>query len=150
MAPVHLRVGGGLSAFTPMKPIELDVEPMPCPRPRVRVAGKFARAYYPAPYNNWKDAVARLIVEKRKGRAPLIGPLSVTIRVRCTRPKTSKLQFPKPDSDNYAKSILDACTAAGVWNDDSQVVDLSVFKRWRFNNEPRVVIEITPLPEDEA
>lgn len=137
-------VGGAFLHFNTMKTIALDAEPMPCPRPRVRVAGKFAHAYYPAPYKNWKDAVARLIAAKREGMVPMQGPLAVTIHVRCTKPRTSKLQYPKPDADNYAKSVLDACTAAGVWEDDSQVVQLTVFKRWAFNvNEPRILIEIT-------
>ena len=36
----------------------------------------------------------------------------------------------KPDLDNLAKPILDELTEAGMWLDDSQVIDLRVSKRW--------------------
>lgn len=130
-----------------MTVIDLDIEPMPCPRPRVRAIGKFAHAYYPAAYKNWKEEAAKQIraaVEKLS-LTQFTGPLAVNIHVRATKPRTSKLQFPKPDADNYAKSVLDAATSAELWADDSQVVNLEVFKRWRAGNEPRVRITITEI-----
>ena len=102
---------------------------MPCPRPRIRTK-PFAQAYYPRTYNNWRDAVARLLAERWDGKPPMTGPLVVSIGVYPTRPRTTKLPVPKPDVDNYAKSILDAATKAGVWEDDSQVASLSIEKRW--------------------
>jgi Holliday junction resolvase RusA-like endonuclease len=129
-----------------MHTIDLDIEPMPCPRPRV-ASKPFARAYMPSQYTNWKDAVARLIEAAREKQqiATLEGPLAVTLNIRATKPRTSKLAYPKPDADNYAKSILDACTDAGLWGDDTQVVNLEVFKRWRVGNESRVRIKISRI-----
>lgn len=132
-----------------MHTIDLDVEPMPCPRPRMCVIKGSARAYMPAPYTNWKEAVARLIADAmaKQGIHCLEGPLGVTLNIRATKPRTSKLRFPKPDADNYAKSILDAATVAGLWGDDSQVVNLTAYKRWHTGNEPRVRLTINRIEQ---
>lgn len=133
-----------------MKIIDLDVEPMPCPRPRVCVIKGSGRAYMPTTYTNWKNAVARLIADAmaKQDIQTLEGPLAVTLHIRATKPRTSKLQFPKPDADNYAKSILDAATTAGLWGDDSQVVNLEVFKRWHSGGaEPRVLIKLSRIEQ---
>jgi Holliday junction resolvase RusA-like endonuclease len=55
--------------------------------------------------------------------------MSVTVGVYPKKPKTSKLEYPKPDVDNYAKAVLDACNAL-VWIDDSQIIELEVHKSW--------------------
>jgi len=122
----------------------LPVEPMPCPRPRVALRGRVPVAYYPAKYNNWRDAVARLLSEQyplSDRVQPFDGPLRVTLDVAATRPKTTKLPAPKPDVDNYAKSVLDACTKALVWADDSQVVELLVTKRWADTGSITLTVE---------
>lgn len=48
----------------------------------------------------------------------------------------------KPDSDNIAKIILDACNE--LWADDSQVDTVYVCKRYVFSDEekPRVEVEV--------
>lgn len=48
----------------------------------------------------------------------------------------------KPDLDNYEKAILDGLNGIAFY-DDSQVCD--VVKAKRYSENPRVVIEITPL-----
>jgi crossover junction endodeoxyribonuclease RusA len=49
----------------------------------------------------------------------LVGPLAVTLSVWLPDRR-------KRDLDNLIKPVLDACTAAGVWIDDSQVAALSI------------------------
>jgi Holliday junction resolvase RusA-like endonuclease len=111
--------------------IILDIDPIPCPRPRIMTRGKFAHAYYPKSYKDWKEAAATKI-GKLQGdlHTPIAGPLRVSIHCYVTRPKTSKLTHPKPDVDNYAKAVMDALTSAEVWGDDCQVVSLIVTKKW--------------------
>lgn len=118
---------------------------MPCPRPRVALRGRVPVAYYPADYQKWKAAAAALLVEQLEGREPLEGPLFVSIRCYSERPKTTKLSAPKPDVDNYAKSVLDAMTAAGVWGDDCQVEMLEVSKAW--SSEGFIAVTVKQLPE---
>jgi Holliday junction resolvase RusA-like endonuclease len=133
----------GAPQGAPLLRLTLAIDPLPCPRPRVRCAGKFAHAYYPASYKTWKEDAARHLENAARyagAPVPFEGPLVVAIVCHVARPKTTKLADPKPDVDNYAKSVLDAATQAGLWDDDSQVVSLSVTKRWA-EGEP--LIEIT-------
>ena len=90
-----------------------------------------ATIYNPSEYTAWKDAAAAMIREvTMDAPLPLAGPVDVAIIVTAERPKTTKLSAPKPDVDNYAKSVLDAMTAAGVWEDDSQVEFPRIKKQW--------------------
>lgn len=61
------------------------------------------------------------------------------------RPKTVKRDYPivPPDSDKLARGILDALTVAKVYVDDSQVVDLVVYKRYA--DSPGAVITVTEM-----
>lgn len=108
--------------------------------PRVRCArrGAFVSAYNPPEYTAWKEQAAveiASIVEH-----PVGGEGSVTFAAEfvCTPPKTTKLDTPRPDLDNYVKALLDACTQSGVlWNDDKQVVAFNrTRKRWATPGEP--------------
>lgn len=117
---------------------------MPSPRPRFRVIGKFASAYMPKDYKVWKQKVAEFFTAAniKTGDAAV----SVRLQVLVARPKTSKLRFPKPDVDNYAKSVLDAATEAGVWDDDTTVQELEVSKHWAEpDDEPGIHITIREM-----
>lgn len=108
------------------------LNPIPCPRPRITVRGRFAHAYYPASYKTWKGRAAELI-EAELDKLPVNTyydvPLQVLLVCVVEKPKTTKRKWPKGDIDNYAKAILDALTEAGAWGDDDQVIDVRVVKR---------------------
>lgn len=113
--------------------LSLPFDPMPSPRPRVVVRGKFPSVYMPKDYMEWKAGVAAY-VHDRMTEFPVPvseGPVEVSLVFHVERPKTTKLWGPKPDIDNYAKSVLDAFNDSGVvWKDDCQVVRLVASKQW--------------------
>jgi crossover junction endodeoxyribonuclease RusA len=75
----------------------------------------------------------RALADRFPGMFPLTGPvaleLTFTMRKPASAPKRRRT-FPvkRPDVDKLLRAVLDAGTAAGLWCDDSQVVDLSTRK----------------------
>jgi crossover junction endodeoxyribonuclease RusA len=69
----------------------------------------------------FRDAVAGSFWEQFPGHRAMAGRLSVIVDL-----------FPRDrrqtDIDNYAKSLLDALTHAGVWVDDSQIDRLTLVR----------------------
>lgn len=119
------------------------LNPVPASRPRVTRWG----TYYAKTYKGWRDA-AHSTIEQFKGE-PLEGPLVVEIDTLVQRPKTSKRSYPRGDADNFAKAILDAITGTkadpkGYWNDDDQIVDLRIRKRFvKTDEDPGYYTTIT-------
>jgi Holliday junction resolvase RusA-like endonuclease len=132
--------------------LELPFDPIPSPRPQARVIGKFASFYMPKSYMTWKGLVSDYVKSEMAGtkiREELFnGPVKVFIDHVVKKPKTSKLKYPKPDLDNYDKSVLDALTNSGaVWHDDSQVVYLTSSKGFD-TAESKISVHIRYEPLD--
>lgn len=64
-------------------------------------------------------------------------------------PKRPRWDVPavKPDLDKLTRAVFDALTDAGVWRDDSRVVDMKVTKRYEGEDGeiPGVWVEVEPL-----
>lgn len=73
-------------------------------------------------------------------RKPLEGPVRVTLWVRVGPMRA------KPDIDNFAKLVLDACNTI-AWKDDRQVVELHVYLE-RDAATPGTEIQIQRVVED--
>jgi Holliday junction resolvase RusA-like endonuclease len=121
----------------------LNINPVPASRPRVARTG---RVFYAKTYNRFRHAAKRLVPEEIKKAklkdCPIEGPVALTIRCLVVRPKRTVLQFPKPDTDNYAKAVMDALNGQ-LFVDDQQVVQLLVLKQWAEPGEPgRIELEI--------
>lgn len=133
--------------------IVIPGEAEPQGRPRATIAGGRVRVYDPAKSRNYKEYVA-LIARQNAPEKPLSGSLRVRVEIyrgmlksfsrqkkklaeaRLLRPTT------KPDLDNSAKSVLDACNGI-IYKDDAQIVDLSVSKFYSEN--PRVEIRVEEI-----
>ena len=100
------------------------------------------RVYYAKTYNRFRTAAKQELpaaVMAAGWGAPMRGPLVVAVTVSAPRPKSTVLDFPKPDVDNYAKAVLDSCNG-WLWDDDEQIVELKISKRWA--NVGRIVITV--------
>ena len=59
----------------------------------------------------------------------LCGRLTLWVLFSVKKPKTTKLDLPRGDIDNYIKLLLDACNER-LWKDDVQVEVISARKEW--------------------
>lgn len=81
----------------------------------------------------WRADVRGTVARHHAG-PPLAGAVEVQLGFVLPRPvSTPKRRTPpaskRPDLDKLIRAVLDAITSAGVWVDDSQVVDLRATKR---------------------
>ena len=121
--------------------------PIAQPRARARSMGKFARVYNPpGPVDDWKTIV-RTEAQKAWTDYPnqWLGPLCVNLTFYFPRPKghfnSKGLLKPNaptwhtstPDVDNLFKSLGDAITNIGLWNDDRQVASTRIRKLYVTN-----------------
>lgn len=77
------------------------------------------------------------------------GPVKLTVLLYFDvkdRKLWGKYKPTRPDCDNYVKEIKDSMTASRFWEDDNQVAELHVVKRYAEKAEIR--IELEELPED--
>jgi len=131
----------------------VDGLPKGQPRPKARAFKGHAQVYDPGSAYEWKVAVREAV----KGLPMLDGPLDVSLSFNMPRPKahyrTGKFRgqvkdnapdwhTSKPDVDNLAKAVLDACTGL-LWEDDTQIARLMAAKIYSLN--PGVAIEVVPV-----
>jgi crossover junction endodeoxyribonuclease RusA len=101
----------------------------------------------------YRQQVMDAVLEQTKGRAPRIAE-PINVHIWACRPDRRQR-----DLDNYLKAVLDACTHAAVWNDDSQLQRLTI--QWCgaaapsetdpatiYELEPGLIaLEINPVPQ---
>lgn len=135
--------------------IEFEIPGEPQPQGRPIFSSKSKTARDPEKSRNYKKLV-RFYARQRKPPDMLNGALIVHIDIFKKPPKyisdrvknRASLQnetmrpITKPDVDNYAKGIKDACTGI-IWKDDSQVVELLVRKFYSMN--PRAVVKVREI-----
>ena len=91
----------------------------------------------------WRDRVA--VVARGEVTEPFREGVSVKLSFFLPRPKTVKRLLPwvKPDIDKLCRAVQDSLTTAGVWHDDSQVVELHASKE--YSDRPGVLVEVEAL-----
>lgn len=134
-------------------------EPVGKGRPKASSRGGFVRMYTPEKTATYEKAVAAEALVSMRGEKPLTGPLEIKMQLFVGIPKGySKkradacrrgLELPTktPDWDNCAKAICDAFNGV-VWEDDKQVVDAFVTKR--YSDNPCVIAIVSPIEQPVA
>lgn len=96
------------------------------------------------PLKVWRRAIAEACVNETK----LTGPLTVEAIFFLPRPKSVKRPLPivPPDIDKLARGLLDGIgQSKTVWDDDAQVIRLTVTKVYADDREPGASVTITQL-----
>lgn len=122
-----------------MSTYTFHLNPVPASRPRVSKYG----TYYLPTYRNFRDEIKALIKKGADSYTKESGPLRVTVDCFVTRPKTTERDWPRGDVDNYAKAVLDSLNGV-VWDDDDQIIHLTVIKRFEVKS-PRIVVGVYPV-----
>jgi Holliday junction resolvase RusA-like endonuclease len=128
-----------------------------------RVGDKIATQYPPAVWA-WRHQVQQAVADR--GLEPFKGAVKVDLGFDLPRPANhwlpvnSRRSEPAlhpmaphwpigiPDVDKLTRAILDACTDAGLWKDDSQVVYLQAAKRYTTHGTPGVLIGVAEVGEE--
>lgn len=120
------------------------------PKGKARPRFTNGRVYTPAETARYEELVALSYRNSAKGYK-FTSPVRVTVRAYHKPPKGKSkkvvedmlngriLPTKKPDADNVAKIILDGLNHV-AWEDDTQVVDMMVIKR--YSEEPMVAVLI--------
>jgi Holliday junction resolvase RusA-like endonuclease len=103
----------------------------------------------------WRDDIRGALLDRLPSAAPFTYPVTVCLGFVMPRPKfhyrtgrnahllrdtAPPHPIGKPDVDKLARAVLDAIGSAGVWVDDSQVVELHAAKG--YGRTTGVLIEI--------
>lgn len=96
-----------------------------------------------------KQATLQILGQKEPWHIchPKSTPISMSIVFCMQKPKKGKYDHPvvKPDLDKLVRTILDACTNAKLFEDDSQITTITTSKKYT-QNEPYTQITLTPHP----
>jgi Holliday junction resolvase RusA-like endonuclease len=141
-----------------MNEVTIDIEPVAQPRHRVTSIGGRARTYLPVkhPVHEYKRRIAEAVKDWPKYGKGI--PLSLELWFWLSMPaswskrkQAANLWKPhaqKPDIDNLTKAVMDAMS--GCWQDDCQVADLTVRKRWCTSGEGgRVLISLEAIKDED-
>ena len=111
------------------------------PKGRPRFNGRIA--YTDKTTRDFERDVKNIVKNLFELDQPLSTPLYVKIEIFFTRPKKPTHKYPsRGDCDNLFKSVADACNGI-LWNDDSQIVNMSCSKSWA--DEDYFILTITEL-----
>ena len=140
--------------------LRIPGEPVAQARPRATGRGGKARVYEPEGRSKkYKNKIRATILEatglpRRPEACPPGLPLEVIIHAyhscpasdeRVRIPARQRWRAVKPDIDNIAKCVLDACTGY-LWHDDAQVTRLLVEQYYAAQGDkPCVIIEVNHL-----
>jgi Holliday junction resolvase RusA-like endonuclease len=104
---------------------KFPISPVAASRPRVSKWG----SYYTGTYKDFRIEAKPVLLSTIGTWKPTEKKLKVWVEFYPIKPKSSKLQYPRPDIDNYIKSVFDLCNGV-IWKDDTQIVYVESTKAW--------------------
>ncbi len=132
--------------------VAFQVPGKPFGKQRPRVNTRTHRAYTPKQTMDYEKRIANAYRRTTKYKAPKDTPVQMTIYAYHQVPKSAPkkrvgamlddriLPTVKPDIDNIAKVVIDGLNKV-AYEDDNQIVDLRVVKRYA--KSPKIVVMIT-------
>jgi Holliday junction resolvase RusA-like endonuclease len=99
----------------------------------------------------WREHMTQMLKLKQlEHETPFTTAVNVALTFWLPRPKSVKRQYATStyDLDKLTRAVLDSVTKAGIWRDDSDVVDLTARKTYADMHAPGVLISITPFDND--
>jgi len=135
-----------------MRIVQFTVTGRPLAKGRVRFT-KTGHAFTPERTVGFEGKLALAAQQAMDGRPPVEGAVAVTLEVHLpiavswSKKKREEAMVGRlrptgrPDLDNFAK-MLDALNLV-VWNDDAQIVELVVFKRYSL--QPQLAITVDTI-----
>lgn len=114
-------------------PILFVVEGDAVPKQSFRYGRK--HGYTPEPVRAWESTVAWKAAEAMTGRAPLTGHICMKLHFYLGNRR-------RRDCDNLAKPVLDGCKAGGLYQDDSQIMDLHITKSFTTPLASRLLVTV--------
>jgi Holliday junction resolvase RusA-like endonuclease len=99
----------------------------------------------------WREHMTRMLQLKQlEHETAFTTATNVALTFWLPRPKSVKRHYATGtyDIDKLTRAVLDSITKAGVWRDDSDVVDLTVRKTYDDLHPAGVLISITPFDND--
>lgn len=103
------------------------------------------RTHYKKTYQTYRSEASKVVPEimsQHRG-LPMAGPLEVTVLFVLPRPRTSKLDFPAPDIDNFQKAVFDALNTH-AWEDDKQIIKVTAEKTWTNQPKGMTIVQVKP------
>lgn len=128
-------------------------------RPRFARVGNFVRTYTDEKTEVYEGTIKALARSAMKGREPFRYSVRVDVCAHMAIPpswpsrkreaaRAGRIRpTGKPDIDNIFKCLGDACNKV-VWEDDSQIVQAAISKR--YGDDPRLVIMVEPIADQAA
>lgn len=138
--------------------LELEIEPLAVQSARFYRAGKGIRSYQPEKITGWKKSVRTMAIYQlpanfkmftrdvplRLDVELLFAPLKSMRNAELAGISAGKIVYKtsRGDLDNYSKALFDALNKI-IWEDDSQIVDYHVVKR--YSTTPGIKISLFNL-----
>ena len=113
----------------------------PAPQGSKRYVGRGIMVESSKQVKSWRsDIRCALLTEGNEPLARFDGPVKIDVEFVMKRPTSApkKITPPavkRPDLDKLVRAVLDAISSAGIWGDDSQVIQASCSKRIAEINE---------------